>query len=81
MRRKVIQKILGLLLAIFSLALLPPLLIAHWTRDGAGSAFAIAITVILAAGLLLWFPVRKVNREMKLRDGFIVRYHSCSSTA
>lgn len=72
MRRQVIQKILGLLLSIFSLALLPPLLIAHWTRDGASSAFAIAIIAILAAGLLMWLPVRKVNREMKLRDGFIV---------
>lgn len=72
MRFKVIQKILGLLLAIFSFALLPPLLIAHWTRDGAASAFAIAIAVILAAGLALWLPVRSVDQEMKLRDGFIV---------
>ena len=72
MRLKVIQKILGLLLAIFSFALLPPLVIAHWTGDGAASAFGIAILVILCAGLALWLPVRKVNRDMKLRDGFIV---------
>ncbi len=72
MRLKVIQKILGLLLAIFSFALLPPLVIAHWTRDGAASAFGIAILVILFAGLAVWLPVRKVNRDMKLRDGFIV---------
>lgn len=72
MRLKVIQKILGLLLAIFSFALLPPLAIAHWTGDGAASAFGIAILVILCAGLALWLPVRKINRDMKLRDGFIV---------
>ena len=72
MRLKVIQKILGMLLSIFSLALLPPLLIAHWTHDGAGTAFAIAIVVILFAGLLLWVPVRQVEGEMKVRDGFIV---------
>jgi trk system potassium uptake protein TrkH len=71
-RLQVIQKILGLLLSIFSLALLPPLVISHWTRDGAGAAFAIAIAVILCAGLMLWLPVRKVDRDMKLRDGFIV---------
>jgi trk/ktr system potassium uptake protein len=69
---KVIQKILGLLLSIFSLALLPPLLIAHWTRDGAATAFAIAIAVILCAGLALWLPVRNVDRDLKLRDGFVV---------
>jgi len=72
LRFKVIQKILGLLLSIFSLALLPPLLIAHWTHDGAGTAFAIAFAVILSAGLALWLPVHKVNRDMKLRDGFVV---------
>lgn len=72
MRFKVIQKILGLLLSIFSLALLPPLLIAHWTGDGARSAFATAIFVIFIAGMILWLPVRNVNRDMKLRDGFIV---------
>jgi len=71
-RLQVIQKILGLLLSIFSFALLPPLVISHWTHDGAGAAFAIAIAVILSAGLALWLPVRKVNRDMKLRDGFIV---------
>jgi len=72
MRFKVIQKILGLLLSVFSLALLPPLIIAHWSRDGAGDAFAIAIGVILTAGLVLWLPVRHVTQEMRLRDGFLV---------
>ena len=72
MRLKVIQKILGLLLAILSFTLLPPLVIAHWTGDGAASAFGIAILVMLFAGLALWLPVRKVDRDMKLRDGFIV---------
>jgi trk system potassium uptake protein TrkH len=71
-RLKVIQKILGLLLSIFSFALVPPLAIAHWTGDGTASAFAIAITAIFCAGLILWVPVRKVDRDMKLRDGFIV---------
>jgi len=71
-RLKVIQKILGLLLSIFSFALVPPLVIAQWTGDGTASAFAIAITAIFCAGLILWVPVRKVDRDMKLRDGFIV---------
>ncbi|MGB1883019.1 MAG: TrkH family potassium uptake protein [Gammaproteobacteria bacterium] len=72
MRLRVIQKILGLLLSIFSLALLPPLLIAIFTEDGAGSAFATAIVVSLSAGLALWIPVRRVEGDLKLRDGFLV---------
>ena len=72
MRFKVIQKILGLLLTVFSLTLLPPLFIAHWTGDGAGDAFAIAIAVSFIAGLILWLPVRQVTQDIRLRDGFIV---------
>ena len=68
MRIQVIQKILGLLLSLFSLVLFPPLSIAVWTRDGTANAFAIAISVILIAGLMLWLPVRKVDKDLKLRD-------------
>ncbi|HCU89017.1 MAG TPA: potassium transporter [Gammaproteobacteria bacterium] len=72
MRLRVIQKILGLLLSTFSLALVPPLLLAHWFDDGATQAFFIAIAVIFSAGLILWWPVRKIEEEIKLRDGFII---------
>jgi trk system potassium uptake protein TrkH len=72
MRIKVIQKILGLLLSVFSMTLVPPLLIAQWVRDGTAAAFGIAITVTLAAGLTLWLPVRRVKGEMKVRDGFLI---------
>jgi trk system potassium uptake protein len=72
MRIQVIQRILGLLLAIFSLTLVPPLLIALWTLDGTAKAFAIAIVVTLVAGLGLWLPVRKIDRDLKLRDGFLI---------
>lgn len=72
MRIQVIQKILGLLLSVFSLTLLPPLLVALWTHDGAAKAFAIAAVVILVAGLCLWLPVRRVDEDLKLRDGFLV---------
>ena len=73
MQVRVIQKILGLLLAVFSIiAMLPPLLISLWFRDGAGEAFLMAMAIILLLGLLLWLPVMKVRQEMRLRDGFVV---------
>ena len=72
MRIQVIQKILGLLLSLFSLAMVPPLLIAVWAQDGMAKAFATATIVILVAGLGLWVPVRNVDRGLKLRDGFLV---------
>jgi trk system potassium uptake protein len=72
MQFSVIQRILGILLALFSLTMLPPLVIAAWSDDGAALAFLTAMLAILAAGGLLWFPVRNIDREMRLRDGFVV---------
>ncbi len=67
-----IQRILGILLTLFSLTLLPPLGFAFFSQDGAATAFASAFVIILLAGLLSWLPVAHLKREMRLRDGFVV---------
>ncbi len=72
MRLRAIQKILGLLLSVFSLTLLPPLVISIFADDGATGAFAFAIAATLVAGLALFLPVRKLKGDLKLRDGFLV---------
>ena len=72
MQIAVIQRILGVLLALFSITLLPPLVIAWWTQDGAEFAFSMALLITITFGLALWLPVRKVKKELRLRDGFVV---------
>ena len=72
MQFTVIQRILGVLLALFSLSQLPPLLIAWWLDEKALSAFLISFCIILAIGLFFWFPVRHIRKELRMRDGFIV---------
>lgn len=72
MRLQAIQKILGLLLTVFSLTLLPPLVISLVTKDGAWLAFAVGIGITLAIGLAMWYPVRRFTGDLKLRDGFLV---------
>ena len=72
MQFRVIQRVLGLLLALFSITLLPPMMIAWWTQDGALFAFSMALLITVTFGFALWFPVRKVKKELRLRDGFIV---------
>ena len=67
-----VQRILGLLLALFSLTLLPPIGLSLWFDDGALGAFVGALGLILTTGIVLWYPTRKVRRELRLRDGFIV---------
>ncbi len=72
MQRKVIQRILGLLLALFSLTLLPPFVIALASDDGMILPFLLAFILILVSGLMLWLPVRHIKDDLSLRDGFLV---------
>lgn len=72
MQITVIQRVLGILLALFSFTQLPPLAIAWWLDETALTAFLAAFCIILTAGLLLWLPVWNVRKELRMRDGFIV---------
>ena len=67
-----VQRILGLLLGLFSLTMVPPLAAAWFYADGNAVSFAIALAAILGAGVLLWWPVRRHRRELRIRDGFLV---------
>lgn len=68
----VIQRILGILLSLFSLTMFPPLIISLFSSDGTTGPFFSAFALILSIGLLLWFPVRNIKDELRLRDGFVV---------
>lgn len=72
MQYAVVQRVLGILLSLFSLTLLPPLTIAWWYNEGNLFAFLSAFFIILLLGLCLWWPVRNIYSELKLRDGFVI---------
>ena len=72
MQLRVIQRILGLLLMVFSSTLLPPIAIGLYFADGAVAPFVEAFFLTLLFGFLLFYPVRYQVRELKLRDGFLV---------
>ncbi|MEM7563201.1 MAG: TrkH family potassium uptake protein [Pseudomonadota bacterium] len=72
MQLLVIQRIFGLLLIVFSSALLPPMLVGMIYQDGATGSFVQAFFAILFSGFLLYFPARKHKKELRLRDGFLV---------
>lgn len=72
MRFASIQRLLGVLLALFSLCMVPPIGVSLLYDDGASAAFIAALALLLTTGVLLWWPVRNVRRELRLRDGFII---------
>lgn len=72
MQFSAIQRILGILLMVFSVTMLPPMLVSIWYDDGAYTSFLIAFIIILMVGAVCWIMVRDQTRELRLRDGFMV---------
>ncbi len=67
-----IQRILGLLMMVFSTTMLPPALVSWWYDDGAIAPFLLGFISVLVVGFLFWLPVRGMRRELRVRDGFLV---------
>ena len=72
MNLPVIFRILGVLLMLFSFAMLPPLLVSMYYNDGVAYSFLTTFFLTLLSGFILWAPVMKNRRELKTRDGFLV---------
>jgi trk system potassium uptake protein TrkH len=68
----VVQRILGLLLMMFSLTMLPPVAVSFVFRDAAWPSFVEGFGLAFVSGCLVWFPVRKLHQDLRLRDGFVV---------
>ncbi len=68
----VVQRILGLLLMMFSLSMLPPVAISVYFDDQSWLPFVQGFGLTLAAGFIIWLPVRNSRRDLRLRDGFLV---------
>jgi trk system potassium uptake protein len=69
---RAIQRILGLLLMVFSLTMLPPVGVSLYYADGSFPAFLAAAAWLIAVGAAIWWPARRDRRDLRLRDGFVV---------
>lgn len=72
MQFKVIQRILGLLLMVFSLTMLPPILVGWSLGDPDLSPFWESFVIVAVAGAVLWWPVHRQRGLLRSRDGFLV---------
>ena len=72
MQIKSVIRILGLLLMLFSLAIIPPILVSIIYQDNETWPFFYAFILIFVSGLLLWLPAMQAKTDLKLRDGFII---------
>jgi trk system potassium uptake protein TrkH len=68
----VVQRILGLLLMLFSLTMLPPIGFSLYYNDHSWLPFVEGFAITFAAGLICWLPVHRSKKDLRLRDGFLV---------
>ncbi|MGR4066768.1 TrkH family potassium uptake protein [Halomonas sp. LR3S48] len=72
MSLRVILRILGLLLMMFSLTMMPPILVSLLFGDAQWDAFVIAILITVMTGLVMYLPNRNARKELRTRDGFLI---------
>lgn len=72
MRYRVILRILGILLMVFSITMLPPVVVSFLYDDGHDFAFIGAFAITIATGFVIWLPVYRVREDLRTRDGFLV---------
>lgn len=71
MQLKVIQKILGILIMIFSINMLPPAIIGLiYYQDFLPFFYSLAL--LLFIGFIVWLPAHKDKNELRTREGFLI---------
>ena len=72
MHYRIILKILGILLMLFSITMIPPAIVSHIYKDGLYSIFYFCSAITLITGFVFWLPSSNVKEELRTRDGFVV---------
>lgn len=67
-----IFRLLGLLLMLFSLSMLSPLLVNYLFQENFSFPFLLAFAATFPTGFLLWFCFKDQQKELKIRDGFLL---------
>lgn len=72
MHLAVVQRVIGLILTLFGLTLAVPILVAWYYGDGGLMPFVYAGSITVGCGVLAWAPVYRQQRDLQLRDGFLI---------
>ena len=72
MHFRIILRIIGTLLMVFSLTLLVPAIIGWLSKDGAAGAFIQSFFLTFSSGTVMWLFVRRQRSDLNIRDGFLI---------
>ncbi len=72
MNLRVIARVFGLLLMMFSSTMLVPAGVSLYYQDGTENAFLAAFAITFLAGFACWLPQAGQKGELRTRDGFLI---------
>lgn len=72
MHYRAIVRILGLLIALFSVTMIPPAVVSLIYQDGSGLPFTLAFFLCVFGGMSLWYPNRQQKHDLRAREGFLI---------
>ncbi|MFC3094203.1 potassium transporter [Alteromonas sediminis] len=72
MQYRAIIRILGLLVALFSVTMVPPALVSLIYQDGGGLPFVLAFILCLLTGTAFWYPNRTHKSDLRAKEGFLI---------
>ena len=72
MHYRAIVRILGLLIALFSVTMIPPAVVSLIYQDGSGLPFTLAFILCVIGGMALWYPNRQQKNDLRAREGFLI---------
>ena len=67
-----IQRLLGLMLMVFSALLLPPVVVSWLYHDGEMQVFLVGAAVVFLLGLVSWLPASRCKEDLRIREGFLI---------
>ncbi|WP_206054944.1 TrkH family potassium uptake protein [Nitrosococcus wardiae] len=68
----VVTRTLGVLLLLYSIAIIPPLLISVGYQDGEWPYWLIIWMESVLLGWVMWWPLRRKALDLRRRDGFVI---------
>lgn len=72
MQYRSIIRMLGLLVAMFSVTMIPPALVSLIFQDGGGLPFVLAFMLCLITGLIIWYPNQNAKQDLRAKEGFLI---------
>ena len=65
-------RVLGILMMLFSITMIPPIIVSLIYQDGIEIIFLRALAITFTAGFFLWLTCHRYNADLRIKDGFLI---------